>query len=61
MNTTEDLAFVAWMDEQADLADLADREMHEAWSATRLEDDPEADVSEEAFADYMESLVPGDA
>lgn len=57
----EDLAFVAWMDEayaQAEIADKLAFEAYEAWQHDRLEDGE--DGSEQAYQDYLESMLPTD-
>ena len=60
MNTTaEDLAYVAWMDEQAEQAGLAEqqeRERFEAWRAARLEDGyAEDEADEDAYVAELEA------
>ena len=55
MNTThEDLAHVAWMDEQAGQAEFEERRQYEAWLAARLEDGYSlAESSEEDWSDEL--------
>lgn len=54
MNETEDLAFVAYMDEQAGAQEAAERRAYEAWAEGR---EPDQDSSEEAYGDYLEALA----
>ena len=44
-----------WMDEQAGIAEAAERVRYEQWRDALLEDDPEADASEEAYGDELEA------
>jgi hypothetical protein len=58
MNTTqEDLAYVAWQEEQTGLAEAAELRAYETWRDARLEDDPDEDASEEAYGDWLEALA----
>ena len=61
--TTEDLAYVAWQDEQRasferDHIDSLVEEAYQTWAIDRREDGE--DDSREAYDDYLDSLLPDD-
>lgn len=51
----EERVYDAWAAEHADT--LA-REAYDAWASDALADDPEADVSEDAYVAYLEGFFP---
>jgi hypothetical protein len=52
---TEDLAYVAYMDEQAGAQEAAERRSYETWAEARREDGLPS--SEEDYGDYLEALA----